>query len=339
MKKRKEKKKTHNRFSNLTSIISWSIAVALLGLALVAAGYYFGYERGYSVASKSHQKEQSQTRALIKELEKQNHINEKEKLARHEKLERLLKREQKNYNKTAAHEYKDPKLNVVKPFKNELRVVVKGKPKLAIIIDDVSFSRDVKAIKSLHYPLTMSFLPPSAIHPSSAKLAAKEPYYMVHLPLEAQNFKAEETETLRVGDSQKRISRKISEIKRQFPKVEYINNHTGSKFTSNEIAMNRLIFALRQNGINFIDSRTTAQTQAPRVMKNYGLAYIARDVFLDHDDSIPAIKKQIKRAIKIAKKHGSCIAIGHPHKNTLEALRQSRKLLKEVQLVRIDHYL
>jgi polysaccharide deacetylase 2 family uncharacterized protein YibQ len=48
------------------------------------------------------------------------------------------------------------------------------------------------------------------------------------------------------------------------------------------------------------------------------------------------VKKQIKLAIKTAKRHGTAIAIGHPHKNTLLALAESKKLLKEVDLVLIN---
>jgi hypothetical protein len=118
--------------------------------------------------------------------------------------------------------------------------------------------------------------------------------------------------------------------------VEYINNHTGSKFTSNEIAMNRLIYALKREKIIFIDSRTTAKTKAPKVMKNFGLNYVARDVFLDHSTDKVSIKKAIKKAIKIAKLHGTAIAIGHPHANTILALHESKELFKDIELVYIN---
>ncbi|MEA2091208.1 MAG: divergent polysaccharide deacetylase family protein, partial [Campylobacterota bacterium] len=160
--------------------------------------------------------------------------------------------------------------------------------------------------------------------------------YMVHLPMEAKNFNAEEDLTLRVSDSDAKISRIVRDIKKTFPKVAYINNHTGSKFTSNELAMNRLIYALKKENINFIDSRTTADTKVPKVMKNFGLNYVARDVFLDHAMDKASIKKAIKKAIKIAKLHGTAIAIGHPHANTILALHESKKLFKDVELVYVN---
>ncbi|WP_414718068.1 divergent polysaccharide deacetylase family protein, partial [Sulfuricurvum sp. UBA5598] len=36
------------------------------------------------------------------------------------------------------------------------------------------------------------------------------------------------------------------------------------------------------------------------------------------------------------KRHGSAVAIGHPRPDTIRALRESKELLNEVRLVRID---
>ena len=324
------KRKTKKKAQQSHNIIKYSsiVAIVILVLSITAiAGYYFGFSEG---KKQSESRFKAQKEKLVKEIK---HIRDSmPKKSRQERLNTLLK---KHDVILASHEYEKS------PPKGPKRKVVKkvNKPKLAIIIDDVSFKADIAKIKALHMPITMSFLPPNKRHPDSAKLAAKEPYYMVHLPLEAFNFNAEEAQTLHVNDSQQSIVKRIKEIKKLFPKVKYINNHTGSKFTANELAMNRLMFALRKNKIMFIDSRTTAQTKVPKVMRNYGLPYIARDVFLDHVPDIKEIKRQLKRAIAIAKRSGSAIVIGHPHLDTLQALKESKELLKSVELVRIDDYL
>ncbi|MDA3945712.1 MAG: divergent polysaccharide deacetylase family protein [Helicobacteraceae bacterium] len=288
----------------------WVLAiVSVLGAAGVI-GFYAGYNQA-----------KDENACVVTE-----HVKEKKKLER--EITRLS-------SKTAKHEYD----NSAKPPNHIEKKVekVKGKKgKLAIIFDDVSFSGDVRRIKALGLPVTMSFLPPTARHPNSAALAAKEPYYMVHLPMEAMNFNAPEKSTLMTSDSKEKIVERIHKVKKQFPNVEYINNHTGSKFTSDEVAMNKLIFALRLEKIGFIDSRTTADTKVEKVMKRYKMPYKTRDIFLDDDDDVEAIKKQIEKAIRIAKKYGKCIAICHPHHATLQALKESTPLFKDVELVRID---
>ncbi|MBL0707725.1 MAG: divergent polysaccharide deacetylase family protein [Sulfurimonas sp.] len=332
MAKRRKKKNS----SKFLIYLIWFLMIIAIILSSLVAGYYFGYEDA---------KEEIRTKSdLLKKKRLSTLKRLKDKSAKkvnssvNERLKKVLKEESKSFI-AASHEYDDISLiDPPKPPKRVKRAVkrVSTKPKLAIIIDDVSVRSHVVAIKSIGFPITMSFLPPSIFRPKSAKLASKEKIYMVHLPLEAENFRAEEPLTLRVGDSEAKISQRVSNIKKMFPRVKYLNNHTGSKFTSNELAMNRLLYALKSQKINFIDSRTTAKTKAPKVMKNLGLHYVARDVFLDNKVDKVSIKIQIKRAVKIAKLHGTAIAIGHPHPNTLIALSESKALLKDVELVYID---
>ena len=326
MPKRKKSKKKNS--SKLLTYIAWILAIIALSLSALVGGYYMGYSDAEKKLAK--QESASSVKKLPQVKKTQTTTQSVQK-----RLKEVLKKDIKTYT-SASHEITDDSLaNPPKQPRKPLRVV-SSKPKLAIIIDDVSTASQVRAIHSLHIPLTMSFLPPSAARPNSAKIAAHESFYMVHLPMEAMNFSAEEPYTMRVHDSQQEIYKRVKDIKKLFPKVAYINNHTGSKFTSNEVAMNRLIYAFNKNGIHFIDSRTTAETKAPKVLKNFGLKYVARDVFLDHHSDKEYIKEQIKKAIEVAKKHGSAIAIGHPHKTTLEALSESKRLFSDVDLVRVN---
>jgi len=334
MAKRRRKKSSNNKF---LTYLAWGLAIIALSLSSLVGGYYLGYEDAKNDLVKKAKTDKKKRLTMLQKLEDASSKNNKTSVTT--RLKKVLKKESKSISGAAAHEYGDSA--AVKPPEPPKRIKrdvkkISDKPKLAIIIDDVGVKSHVNAIKSLKIPLTMSFLPPSKFRPNSAKLASKEKIYMVHLPLEAQNFSAEEPSTLRISDSDSKISARLKYIKKEFPRVSYINNHTGSKFTSNELAMNRLIFALKEQKINFIDSRTTAKTKAPKVMKNFGLKYIARDVFLDHDMDKASIKAQIKKAIKIAKIHGTAIAIGHPHANTILALHESKKLFKDVELVYIN---
>jgi hypothetical protein len=48
------------------------------------------------------------------------------------------------------------------------------------------------------------------------------------------------------------------------------------------------------------------------------------------------IHKQLAQAVKIAKKKGYAVAIGHPHKITMQALASANDILKDVELVYLE---
>ncbi|EAL2570956.1 divergent polysaccharide deacetylase family protein, partial [Campylobacter jejuni] len=210
---------------------------------------------------------------------------------------------------------------------------ISKKPKLAIIIDDMANASQVRGLKALNLKLNPSFFPPDKNHSETPKLALKFDFYMVHLPLAAINYNKPEIDTLNPNDSKERIFKKIKQIKKDFKDLRYINNHTGSLFTSNEEAMRKLYEALKNQNIFFVDSKTIGNSKANKIAKELSMPYIQRDVFLDNEDDVNYVKKQLESAVKLAQKKGFVIAIGHPRKNTFKALEQSKDLLKGVDLV------
>lgn len=334
----RRKKASHKKQSRFLINLVWIFGVTAVLLGSFIAGYYVGYDNAKKDISKKAKAKEEKKLSMLKKLEEAAAKD----LDISDRLKEVLKKDTKTAGKEpdSIGEYEDASHEVdgdilPKPPKRE--VIKEGqKPMLAIIIDDVSVRSHVNAIKSLNLPITMSFLPPSKYRPNSHNLASKESFYMVHLPMEAQNFTKEEPFTLKVGDSQELITQRISEIKKLFPKVRHINNHTGSKFTSNEDAVNRLVYVLDKENIEFIDSRTIGSTKVPAVMKHYKKKYVSRDIFLDHEFDKNYVKGQIKKAVEFAKEHGSAIAIGHPHSNTILAINESKKLFDEVELVLVD---
>ncbi|MBL0686413.1 MAG: divergent polysaccharide deacetylase family protein [Sulfurospirillum sp.] len=237
----------------------------------------------------------------------------------------------KDYKTSLKIEDKKPK----KKLHVDKKTLYSGKPKLAIIIDDVAYAHQVRLIKKIPYKITPSFFPPTKRHPDTVALSKKFNFTMIHLPTEALNFGSPEPKTLKVGDTTEQIRERIRQIKKWFPSIKYYNNHTGSKFTADLQSMDRLIKVMKSENIHFVDSRTTAKTKAPEISKKYGLKLYSRDIFLDNSIEKKLIKKQLRKAIRIAKKKGSAIAIGHPHKNTLEVLINAKHMLRDVELVYI----
>lgn len=351
-----KKRKKSQKSSKLIYIV-WFLSIVALSIGLFIVGYYLGSsDSSPSVAKEQVVLEQKtkiedRLKKVIKEeskLEAQKKVEPKlEALSKAEsnatitdskfETQNIEKNETKEIVKKdegASHEI-DSSIKVLEPIK-KIKHKNSTTPKLAIVIDDVSTKSQVDAIKKLGLNLTMSFLPPSKERPLSYLLAQKERLYMVHLPMEAMKFNKEEPHTLRVSDTKDELSKRVDDIIKLFPRVKYINNHTGSKFTSDFNAVDRLVSVLNAKGINFLDSRTIAESKVEQVMKKYGKNYVSRDIFLDHEQDKEYVKNQIKKAVLYAKEHGESIAIGHPHPNTLKALEESKELLRSVDLVMID---
>ena len=212
-----------------------------------------------------------------------------------------------------------------------------GGPKLAIIMDDISTNAHVSELKKLSIKVTPSIFPPEKEHPKTAELAKEFSVYMVHLPLQALNYTNEKANTLRTGDSKEKISQRIKDIKNDFKGVKYINNHTGSGFTSDFKSTLALLDELKNSEIYFIDSLTTNKSTVLDASKKLGLKYAYRDVFLDNEQNVSKILKMINNAVAVAKKDGVAIAICHPYKSTFEALKIAQKdAFKGVEVVYVD---
>jgi len=347
-KKRKTKKRTKKKINFWTKYkkVFYILIVISLTVFLIYVG--FGTVKTFFVKKQSEKKVYASQKLLdkmdkmLKEEKKKvdilkkelNKIKKKTKIVKtksKEKVTNIVSSEAVDYNKSLE----GFKSIVSKENKNIL-ISKPKKPLLAIIIDDVSFASEVKKIKALPFKVTPSFFPPTKIHPDTPKLAKEFSFYMVHLPLEAFHYPHPEPKTLLITDTQDTINNRIKNVKIWFPRDRFLNNHTGSKFTSNYNSMVKLFNALKKYHITFIDSRTSAATVVGKVAKQFHEKLLSRDIFLDNKANISYIQNQLKRAVKKAKTKGFAIAIGHPHPKTLQALMRSKKLLKDVQVVYVS---
>lgn len=213
----------------------------------------------------------------------------------------------------------------------------RSKPRIAILIDDVTTQAQKDKILSMGYKINMAFLPPTKTHPDSAKIAQSLSFHMIHFPLQASSaFKGEEINTLKITDSYETIEKRVKQLREWYPNAVYTNNHTGSVFTENEEAVDKLFRALKKYNFIFVDSRTSAKSVAKKYAKKYDMPYIVRNTFIDNQQNYDYVQKQLKEAIEIAKRQGYAIAIGHPHKVTLEVLKESKHLFKDVEPIFIN---
>jgi polysaccharide deacetylase 2 family uncharacterized protein YibQ len=198
--------------------------------------------------------------------------------------------------------------------------------RLAIILDDLGNDRTAAdAIFALPYPLTISILPNHTHSADIAEEAHRRGYeVMLHLPMQALGNERPEAQELHAGMRAGDIATLVNNFLNEVPGVAGVNNHQGSQSTADEKLMAELMPVLQQRQLFYIDSRTSAATVAYDTAQRFGVRAGFRNVpFLDDVEAVPAVRKQIELAIRGAAKKREAIAIGHAHRSTLEALRET----------------
>jgi polysaccharide deacetylase 2 family uncharacterized protein YibQ len=90
-----------------------------------------------------------------------------------------------------------------------------------------------------------------------------------------------------------------------------MNNHQGSKGTTDEELVETVLALCREQGIYFLDSRTTADTAVPRVAKRLGIRIGERDVFLDNEPEKAGMIRSVWKGLERAEARGAAVMIGH----------------------------
>ncbi len=328
--KKSSRKKKINFFKKYKKLFIFIIFIFILTPCI-----YFSYNYYENIKNQTIQKQTCLDNNMIKKMNNMLEAERKKVDILKKELEKV-KATKTGFSSESLDYHESLKFSTNKTKQNRQKIIVRSKkPLLAIIIDDVSFKQDVLKIKELPFKVTPSFFPPTKRHPNTPKLAKEFSFYMVHFPMEAYNYPHPEPKTLLVTSPISFIEKRVENIKKWFPRDRFVNNHTGSKFTSNYGAMVRLYKVLIKNHLIFVDSRTSSKSVAGEVAKKFHQKLLSRDVFLDDIQNKNYIRKQLKLAVKIAKKRGYAIAIGHPHSITMETLRNSTDLLKGVKMVYI----
>ncbi len=123
--------------------------------------------------------------------------------------------------------------------------------------------------------------------------------------------------------TQEERARRLDAALAKVPFVQGLNNHEGSRMTAVRPAMAWLAEELQRRGLYLVDSRTSAATVAASEAQRIGLASVSRDVFLDNEATPEAVSAQLQAGVALARKQGSALLIGHPHKATLDVLARS----------------
>ena len=135
---------------------------------------------------------------------------------------------------------------------------------------------------------------------------------------------AREPGSLNEAMNEDELTGKVHSLLSQIPFIRGVNNHMGSHLTEFDFFMRPVMDSIRRYNPSFyfLDSRTSPRSVAYSEAREAGLNSISRDVFLDNENHLHAIRLQVRIWLQRARQRGSAIAIGHPYANTLQVLQE-----------------
>lgn len=213
-----------------------------------------------------------------------------------------------------------PEQEAIEETKEQQGTARQFRGKIAIVIDDCGYDlTSVHTLLDTGLPFSYAILPFKPYSSDVLELVkSRGRVPMLHLPMEPMDAAAmsEGANTVRTNLS---AADKLALTRRavnSLPGIIGVNNHQGSKATSDTATMKVVLGELRSQGLFFVDSRTTAASVACDMAQKLGVATARNDIFLDNSSNVADIRAQIYKALALAQKNGSVIAICHARTNT-----------------------
>ncbi|WP_155987923.1 divergent polysaccharide deacetylase family protein [Gorillibacterium massiliense] len=219
--------------------------------------------------------------------------------------------------------------------------------RIAIVIDDLGNGmQGTQDMLNLPIPLTVAIMPFLPTSKQDAEAAFKKGHeVLVHMPMEPFHGKKSWlgpgaiTTDLTDDEIRKRVEGAIANV----PHAIGINNHMGSKATSDPRVMAVIMQVCREKGLFFLDSKTTPTSKAPEESTRAGVPLLQNGLFLDDVYTHAHVSKQIRLLFEKSRKEADLIVIGHvgvPGKITSSALREAIPALqKEAEFVHLSDML
>lgn len=234
-------------------------------------------------------------------------------------------------------------LKVIKPTEILAVDVHPEMPRIAILIDDLGYNRQgMESSLALPTEVALAILPETPFARKTAITAQKQKRMtLLHAPMENQRELKLGPGGLYESMTEKELKETLNKDLDGLPGIQGVNNHMGSLLTTKKKHMQWVMDVLETRSLFFIDSLTSPKSVANQTAKEYGLKTVTRDVFLDNIRSESAIDKQFTRLIKLARRHGSALAIGHPYPETTAYLKKRLSTLGQdgVQLMPLSEVL
>ncbi len=215
-----------------------------------------------------------------------------------------------------------------------------GTPKVALVIDDLGYAPPelVRRLCALRIPFSAAVLPYLEFSRESAALvheAGQE--VLLHLPMEGGPDADPGPDALKLSQDEATVRALVRKALLEVPYRRGVNNHMGSRFTTDPQRMDWVLDELKREKLFFLDSRTTKDTVAWERARRMGVRSAQRQVFLDDDKAEAELRRQWERALALARQEGQAIVIGHIYPETMEVLeRWIPEVRGQVRFVRVS---
>ncbi len=197
------------------------------------------------------------------------------------------------------------------------------RPRIALVIDDLGLNAQrTDAVIALPAQMTLAFLPYGRlVRPLASQASRAGHELIVHLPMEPHDGAKNPGPNALLQDlPAPEFLRRVAWSFEQFDGFVGFNNHMGSRLTEDRSAMKRVMGAMRDQDLYFLDSLTSGRSVALASARAAGIPSLARDIFIDHVATPEAIREQLDLIERKARSKGRAIAIGHPFPDTIAAL-------------------
>lgn len=212
------------------------------------------------------------------------------------------------------------------------RVLRPGAPKIVIVLDDLGHSTEhLDLLKGLGSNVTYAILPflkHSGFFDQFSFQTGAE--VILHMPLESTKGTIPGPGLILTSMSDSAAIDILRRSLASVPHAQGVNNHMGSKGTSDIRLMSLLMKEMRSSGLFFLDSVTTARSVSRTVGAAIHFpAILKRDVFLDNEDTQEAVRRQLGLLALEARNKGYAVGIGHYRYNTMKVLLEEIPRLKK----------
>jgi polysaccharide deacetylase 2 family uncharacterized protein YibQ len=181
---------------------------------------------------------------------------------------------------------------------------------------------DLEAFLAVPLPLVFAVMPHCPWTGESVRrIREAGKMAILHQPMEAVGSSDPGGGAIYAGMGREEVFAVLDSNLEQTGPLPGINNHMGSRVTTDRETMGYVLEYLGERGMFFLDSVTNTGGAAETLSREMGLSYAKRNSpFLDNDPSREAVEAALDAGLKAAGRLGTVIMIGHLRTGSLAGL-------------------